>query len=588
MGLEQTLEGIIMDSRNHVLSRRREQSLSNIRSRSGSMLILVLVILAVSLILITSAFAISMASRERYYKNSEQDQASLTAMSAARLIGQAAAKGAISIADLEGLAANGYTVNISASGIPGLAGSGNSNTTATFSNTTKDSKNYIAATVTTTLDADITGSASVEQVTVLLEKITIESKAFNNLLTVGIEEVGTNNNFYKMTIGSIAGSTAPVVLHGNVIVGDSAVQTFYNDMIFTGHVAFASGTDFYGNLIFYGDNASIETGGTGHGLNSLGSNVFFLRDTQASVFTNSGVRTLTNTTNIDVAAGAVYLANSIFTPEAKDVKDIADGIVLGPNSQGSSGYVPTAQTITDITAIADTMTTNILSAVSRKVLTTDQARSLFPYQTSSAVMSNAIPITPAQLSAVFTISAPGSYYINLLDTIEIANDLTLDLANGSITVYLIDTSGSARKLEIDKAKVRFINGSATNVGKILMLNGADIKIGPKNSAPEMGLYGSANHSTPPYLFVYGLGEAVGNPNIFTIENGTFEGYLGLYGTTGKIVIESAPTLYARYEAAFVDNQGSQNTPIPNCPPPAGATGGSLYTYKYITAGYIAN
>jgi len=576
-------------------ARRKGLSHTNTRSRSGSMLILVLVILAVSLILITSALIISMAGRQRYYENSEEQQANLTAMSAAKLIAQAASKGKITVTELESMAAAnlgaGTLVNVSSIGlnIPGLANNTESNTTALFANYTgaTNGKTYISVLVTTQIDAGVTGGASTEQVTLLLERIDIPSSPFNNLMTVGIEELNTNNNFYKMTVGNITGNTAPVVIHGNVIAGDSASQTFHSDMIFTGHVSFASGTDFYGDIILYGDNSSIETSGVGHGLNSLGGNVFMLRDNVDTIFTANGVRTNTNTTNINVAAGGVYLDSTIFQPEAKDVKSIAQGIVVGPDSIGPGGYIPSAATTTALTTEAEALDINILSAVSRTVLTTEQARPLFQYDTSSEVMSNAIQITPAMLAADLILNTPGSYYINLLDTIEIKNDITFDLTNGSISLYLIDTSGSARTLEIDNAIVRFINGSATNVGKILMLDGSDIKIGPKNSAPEIGIYGAASHSSPPFLFIFGLGElGAANPNTFTVENGTLECYLGLYGTSGEISIESAPTLYARYEAAFVFNLGSQNTTFPNCPAPLGGTGITQHTIKYLPAGYL--
>lgn len=574
------------------IARRKGHPHTNTRSRSGSMLILVLVILAVALILITSAMIISMAGRQRYYENSEAQQANLTAMSAAKLIAQAAVKGKIPPETIKDMADTGNVMEVSDVGtlsVPGLANSSGSKTTAEFGYLDKNGKTYVSVLVTTQIDAGVSGGASTEQVTALLEKIEIPSTPFNNLMTVGIEEINTNNNFFKMTIGNTSGNTAPVVLHGNVIAGDSASQTFYSDMIFTGHVAFASGTDFMGDIILYGDNASIETDGTGHGINSLSGNIFMLRDSVDTIFTKSGVRTFTNTTNINVEAGGVYLDTTIFQPENKDIKAITNGVVVGPDSVGPAGYVPSAATTTALTDEATALEFSILSAVSRKVLTTEQARPLFQYDTSSEVTASAIPITPAMLAADLVINTPGSYYINLLDTIEIKNDITFDLTGGSISLYLIDTSGSARTLEIDNAIVRFINGDASKVGKILMLDGSDIKIGPKNSAPEIGIYGATDHSSSPFLFIFGLGElGAANPNTFTVENGTLECYLGLYGSSGEITIESAPTLYARYEAAFVYNMGSQNTIFPNCPAPLGGTGITQYTIKYITAGYIVN
>lgn len=613
-----------MDNNKIIFSRRSKYPNVNINSRSGSMLVLVLIILAVSIILITSALMISTAGRQRYYKDAEREQASLTAMSAAKLIGQAAAKGNINKDVLKTLADNKATIQVSSSGLfPGLSeGNTNSSTYATFGYYPLIEKTYISVKVTTTLNVGVSGAASTESATVLLEPVIIHSSAFNNLITIGIESaVPTDNTFFKLDVGHLSSTdNAPVVVHGNVKIGadsGSGQQVINTDIIFTGRLNIGSGTTFNKNVIFSGDNASIETQGTGHSLSvDLGS-VFFLRDSYDTVFTNYGEPAWENKTNIDLHIGGIYLLNSAFPAKESDIQQLPMGIVVGSNSTAiPAGRIATNATIIqNLTDQANLIATNIQGSVLRKVLSTSDVLNanpqLFQYSTNSQITTNAIEITAAQLADItlpyitFGKGAMnGNYYISLTTNQEIVKKkLIFDLKDGPITLYLIDNTAAlyANKLEINDGSINFINGSPTRVGKIVLLNGADITIGPNNSATTVGIYGRLNTtdntletspatntlSAAPFLYLYGLGEGgFSNPNVIYIKNGELQGYIGLYGTDGRLIIDSAPSLFSRYEAAYIENLGSQDTTFLNCPAPPSDQGGGIDTVTFTVAGFM--
>lgn len=543
------------------------------------MLILVLLILAISFILITSALSIAVSSRQNYYKHAEEQQASLTAMSAAKLIGQAAEKGDISITDLESLASNGSTVVLSSTGIPGLAGTSNSNTSAQFSNVTKDSKQYISIHVTTILDADISASASTEEVTVLLEKEISESKAFNNLITLGDDgtssSLPTKNYLGKLAYGNETGSNSSgVVVHGNLEFSDSGSSTFFCDAIVTNQLSLEKGADFYGNVIFYGDKASINENSSGKSLtqNDSTANIFFFRDTRDSVFTDSSGNRVASVSTKIKADGGVYLLNSDLIDSQAS---IGKGIFVGSNSSASPSPAYTGTLTQDM---VDTLLQNIKASVSRKVLVYPQSEllALFP-TTSITVITTYTPVT----NNGATITAKGAYYINTSTTSKISKDLTFDLKAGSIDLYII--GGGSLDVTAD---IKFINGSSTNVGKIYLMQGSDLNISGE-------LTGSANTSSPPFLYIYGLGDVIdsdGISNQISVIDGTLQGYIGLYGKNGKLYLDKDPELYCRVEVAYIEAGknigGSDKAGFPDCPAPPSDQGGSTYTYVYKSAGYI--
>lgn len=558
-------------------------SRGNTRSRSGGMLIVVLVIMALAVILITSALTIAVAGRHHTYKEAEKQQAGLTAMSCAKLIGDAAAAGDISIADLESLAAAGSTVELSSTAIPGLAGTAKSNTTAVFGYAMKNGIKCISATVTSIIDAEVTGTASSEQVTVLLEKDIVESKSFGNLITLGVDassgKLPTENFLGKLAYGNASGTNSGgVVVHGDIDFSDSGSSTFYCDAIITNQLSLAKGADFYGNVIFFGDNASMNADSSGHGITQkdAAANIFFFRETRDSVFTDSSGNRIASVATKVKADGGVYLYNSNFVDSQAA---IGKGILVGSNSAASPSPAYTGTLTQDA---ADALYENIRASVSRKLLVYPQAEllALFP-TTSITVITSKTPVT----NSGATISVPGAYYINTSTTGTISKNLTFDLKNGSIDLYII----GGKTLSVT-ANINFINGSASNVGKIYLMQGSDLSI----SSNKGSICGSANNTTAaPYLYIYGLGEVVdakGISNQITVDGGTLWGYIGLFGKNGKLFLDSKPDLYCRVEVAYIEagkNIGGSNVSgFPDCPAPPSDQGGSTYIYSYKLSGYI--
>jgi len=170
-----------------IFSSRTEYFRNSIRRRSGGLLILVVIILAVAMILITSALMITAVARTRFYRNAEAEQAHLTALSVAKTIGEAVADAKFGHDELEWLAHNNVTVDVtSANGFgtdalsannnsvaPGLANNVNAKTKATFdyypSEYNYNNPKYISVIVESTLKSG-TSTGTTDKVTLLLSE----------------------------------------------------------------------------------------------------------------------------------------------------------------------------------------------------------------------------------------------------------------------------------------------------------------------------------------------------------------------------------------------------------------------------------
>ena len=582
-----------MEIRLFTLARQGRAHVVNTRGRKGSMLLLVLIILAVALILITSALTITLAARQRYYKDAENEQANLTAMSAAKMIGDAIENKDFMDGDyakLEALANNGVTYDLTSSGltIPGLAGTSDSQTQATFGYYVNNAtgKKYISVTVTTKINVGVSATASDETVTLLLEKKSIVSKAFTNLVTLGVSGA-TANDVGKLGFGSSSGNSAGVVVFGDIDASTSGSSTFWCDTIITDQLAGSKGEDFYGNVVFYGDDASFSVESSGKSLtqNDATKHVFFLRKSPGSVFTDAAGKPVTNASVKFKVSGGMYLLNSNFSDSQAS---FGTGVFVGPNST-SSPNTPYTGSLTQESVNA--YIANVEASVSRKLLIYPQAEllALFPYTTATSVKINSTQITSTDLNN--GASKPqasdvhkSDYYIDVSSAATVKKDLTFDLKNGSINLFIF----GGKTLTVS-ANINFINGDANHVGKIFLLDGSDLYI-------SGGLTGSANNTTAsPYLYIYGLGEttdASGIANQITVYGGTLWGYVGLYGKNGKIILDKQPSIYCRLEAAYLEAGqnigGSNKYGFPNCPAPLSDQGGSTSSINYVTAGYVVN
>ena len=255
--------------------------------RKGGMLLLVVIIMAVALILITSALTITTAARNRYYNTALTDQATITATSVAKTIGAAVEKGDITLTEIETLAgANGGAGTVipvtSATAATKTAGSAGTDKTKAaapglYNDTSRSytsvlvkyftnsaGKKLIQIQATTGLDVNGAASTKTQTETVYLEKITVgpPGGAFASLFMCGTPT--SNNNLSNVVIGTVpTGKTAEsnyIVLNGNIGVSNSGSggQNIWSDVIFTGQLTTGAGNTYHGNVVFYGNKASIK------------------------------------------------------------------------------------------------------------------------------------------------------------------------------------------------------------------------------------------------------------------------------------------------------------------------------------------
>ena len=492
----------------HLTGRARLSAKKN--DRNGGMLLLVVIIMAVALILITSALNITTAARNRYYNSALTDQATLTATSVAKTIGAAVEKGDITLPEIEALAgANGgagtlipVTSAASATKTSGSAGSSAASAVAPglYNDTSRSYthvlvKNFTSSSgkvliqIQATTGLDINGAASTKTQTesVFLEKITPAppAGAFSGLVNCGAP--GSWNNFSNVVIGTKpTGQVAPsnyIVLNGNLgISASGGGQKIYSDVIFTGQLTTGAGDTYTGNIVFYGNNASLNaTDSGGDGIQTTGKMLFIGDDPalvagKQSVFTNSAgaPTTLNNSFGGMRADAGIYLYNTVMQYGLGwDFMNSAAGIYAdtkaliqykntwyaSPNgnrvyqsttSDLTSYYTPTASTalLTSrggiyaagandsaafITALK-TEATNILSATMKTAITyvlptplttpsfyTDYG---IAYKTVAEVNAGATQLTSANLTGASGIYTNSAYYINVASTPYVGNDCT--------------------------------------------------------------------------------------------------------------------------------------------------------------------
>jgi hypothetical protein len=480
------------------------------KSRNGGMLLLVVIIMAIALILITSALTITTASRNRYYDSALTGQATITATSVAKTIGAAVEKGDITLAELEALAsANGgagtlvpVTSAASATKTSGSAGSNpasavapglyndtsRSYTTVLIKNFTSPSgKVLVQIKATTGLDVNGNATSKAETESVFLEKITPAppAGAFSGLVNCGAP--GSWNNFSNVVIGTKPAGQATgsnyIVLNGNLgISASGGGQKIYSDVIFTGQLTTGAGDTYTGNIVFYGNKASLNaTDSGGDGIQTTGKMLFLGDDPslgtgQQSVFTNSAgtATTLNNSFGGMRADAGIYLYNTVMKYGLGwDFMNSAAGIYADnkaliqytnnwystPNgnrvyqsttSDLTSYYTPTASTalLTSrggiyaaggndtaafVTALK-TEATNILSATMKtsisyvlpKPLTTPTFYTDFgiAYKTVAEVNAGATQLTSANLTGASGVYTNAAYYINAAATPYVGNDCT--------------------------------------------------------------------------------------------------------------------------------------------------------------------
>ncbi|MBR5974892.1 MAG: hypothetical protein IK020_06880 [Clostridiales bacterium] len=345
-------------------------------SRRGGMLILVLMIFAVSLILISSAMTITLASRNRYYVDTEKSQERLTLSCAAETVIDAIMSQEITDDQLRLMAttngASNYVItgasssklnsspssNAGTSIAPGLANSTGKNETYFTVRPDPDAANDIIMEFSTVID--LTGSdGNYENLRVYLHKKpdTPNPQLCANMATFGAE--GSSISIPRL---HITATNSYSVFHGNVdIIAASGETHVSNKMVFTGKVRPAQGTLFYNDVIFYGPNACIDTSsaGTGNGIQTTGG-IYFLgvdfngASGKQEVFrTSSGTATAAPGNQVVTAGGGAYFYNANMTVNGDTLQSSSQNAPYWVVSTGSKVTNNNGGTNSSVTYIND-------------------------------------------------------------------------------------------------------------------------------------------------------------------------------------------------------------------------------------------
>ena len=245
------------------------------QSKSGVILVTILFILAVAFILIGAALIMTAKTRSRLYTFAEGSQARLTATAVAQMFDNALYTQEIrdkQFVDLCNADAELYFTDTS---IPGMGGTPTASpdncTVAVFD---KVGDKYTVA-VTTRIGDEV------ENVLLTYEGVIHTPSTSPFAFQV---ELGEGGRLERVDIGNQYGLDARYNAEDNVIVvrgsgtapNDSA--KYYSTFVTTSSFRAASGAHFYGDVVFAGHNAGVDTtgGGTGSGFTLHGGDAFFI------------------------------------------------------------------------------------------------------------------------------------------------------------------------------------------------------------------------------------------------------------------------------------------------------------------------
>lgn len=328
------------------------------RNRRGGMLVLVLIIFAVSLILISSAMTITLASRSRYYVDTERSQERLTLSCAAEAVIDALEKQELTDSDLQKMvntgvykiagsnkmaAADGASATDGKNIAPGLAQTGDSYTVFEVTRVSEGSE-----------DLFITFSTCINA--------TDEDKNTENLRVrlkynppQPVQEVcpymatfGDPNSSEVVDVQMLYVNTTKsyTVLHGNVNITAAGETYIKNPTVITGTALGQQGTIYHNDVIFYGPDAGINvTNPSGNGfqigkgegdLYFIGATVNGNSNTQ-SVFRNSDGSAANPSASVNVTADGMYLNNASFKASGESANfNGAQGVKYIVADSGSS------------------------------------------------------------------------------------------------------------------------------------------------------------------------------------------------------------------------------------------------------------
>ena len=323
-------------------------------SKRGGMLVLVLIIFAVSLILISSAMTITLASRSRYYVNTERSQERLTLSCAAEAVIDAIESQELTDAKLKSMvgASQPYmitganaTINSSSPSAtngkdiaPGLAGE---NVSKTYFSVEAVPDSEDLDLIFSTL-IDVTGEDSKTEnlrVRMKYNPPTEPVKICANMVTCGDD---SSSNVVDVQMLYVETNQSYTVLHGNVEVTAAGETYINNPTVFTGLATGGQGTIYHNDVIFYGPNAGInnETTGNGFKIQPGQGSLFFLgvpygeHSGKQEVFRDNhgNGSPETDSTGFEVYGDGAYFYNTNLTVGNYTMGTTTEFWVVGPNS----------------------------------------------------------------------------------------------------------------------------------------------------------------------------------------------------------------------------------------------------------------
>ena len=240
------------------------------QNKSGVILVTILFILAVAFILIGAALMMTANTRKRLYSFAEGGQARITCTAAAQLFQTALEEQQIRDSDFKSMCDSGtviYFTDPSTRPIPGMGGaestSPNNYTKAKFGK----SGSLYTVRITTKIGDEVENILLTYQGSIP----TVQQSPFAFQV-----ELGEGGRLDNVKIGSNVAGSARVNAEDNVIVtrGDGSAPIgscdFFSTFVTTTHMRSASGTNYYGDIVYAGDDAGIIAG-TGGDLGGTGS-----------------------------------------------------------------------------------------------------------------------------------------------------------------------------------------------------------------------------------------------------------------------------------------------------------------------------
>ena len=256
------------------------------QNKSGVILITILFILAVAFILIGSALIMTAKTRNRLYTFAEGGQARLTCTAAAQLFENALQEQQINDKQFRDLCSSGTAVWFTDVNVPGMGGD---HTGATATSPMPDNcTRAVFGQSGTKLTVRISTRIGDEVENILLTYEGTPEPAHTSPFAFQVE-LGEGGRLDKIDIGNIYGTSSRYDADDNLVVtrgsGSAPYDScnFYSTFVTTHPMRSASGTKYYGDIVYAGADAGVYMTGGGTGAGAMmegGGTAYFINCNQ--------------------------------------------------------------------------------------------------------------------------------------------------------------------------------------------------------------------------------------------------------------------------------------------------------------------